>query len=160
MWLLVAFIAVPMIEIALFIQVGGLIGLGWTLAIVLLTAILGTWLVRQQGAHALDRIRTSFNSLTDPSEPLADGAMILLAGALLLTPGFFTDTLGLLLLTPPFRKLVFRELGKRVTVQSFSTGPGPRSQPRQARDDVIDGEYTEVDPPKRPTHTPSQWTRH
>ena len=57
MWLLLAFIAVPLIEIALFIQVGGLIGLGWTLLIVLLTAILGTYLVRMQGAQALDKIK-------------------------------------------------------------------------------------------------------
>ena len=155
MWLLLAFIAVPMIEIALFIQVGGLIGLGWTLAIVLLTAIAGTWLVRQQGALAQNRIRQSFNQLSDPSEPLADGAMILLAGALLLTPGFFTDTLGLLLLTPPVRRAVFNWMRKHVKVQSFDS-----SGPARPRPDVIDGEYTEVDPPKRPTHEPSQWTRH
>ena len=97
MWLLIAFIAVPMIEIALFIQVGGAIGLGWTLAIVLITAILGTWLVRTQGAMALGQLRSAFSELQDPTEALVHGAMILFAGALLLTPGFFTDAVGFFL---------------------------------------------------------------
>ena len=101
MWLLLAFIAVPLIEIALFIQVGGMIGLWPTLAIVILTALLGTWLLRMQGAAALTDLRRSFSEVEDPSEPLAHGAMILFAGALLLTPGFFTDAVGFALLTPP-----------------------------------------------------------
>lgn len=88
MWLFLAFLAVPLIEIALFIQVGGLIGLWPTLGIVILTAILGTWLVRSQGLRALSELQGSFSRLEDPSKPLAHGAMILLSGALLLTPGF------------------------------------------------------------------------
>ncbi|WP_375174048.1 FxsA family protein [Pseudooceanicola sp.] len=164
MWLLLAFIAIPMIEIALFIQVGGLIGLGWTLAIVLATAILGTWLVRAQGAMALNNLRSSFNELRDPTEPLADAAMILVAGVLLLTPGFFTDAVGFALLTPPLRRMAFLWLRSRVKMTSFSMGPGERrtDAPRRPtnRDDVIDGTYHEVDPPKRPTHNPSGWTRH
>ncbi|WP_163847891.1 FxsA family protein [Pseudooceanicola aestuarii] len=163
MWLLFAFIAIPMIEIALFIQVGGVIGLGWTLAIVLVTAILGTWLVRAQGALAMNRIRQSFGTLNDPSEPLADGAMILLAGALLLTPGFFTDVVGFALLTPAFRKVAFHWLRKRIRVQGFSAGPtarGPYRDARPTRPDILEGEYTEVDPPKTATHRPSGWTKH
>ncbi|NIZ09618.1 FxsA family protein [Pseudooceanicola sp. HF7] len=164
MWLLLAFIAVPLIEIALFIQVGGLIGLWPTLAIVLGTAVLGTWLVRQQGMQAIGNIQRSFNELSDPSAPLADAAMILLAGALLLTPGFFTDALGFALLTPAFRHAAFGFLKKRVKMKSFSYG----SQTEYRRDpygasgqsDVIEGEYTEVEPPKRPTHRPSGWTKH
>ncbi len=159
MWLLLAFIAVPMIEIALFIQVGGLIGLGWTLLIVLGTAILGTYLMRAQGAMALNNLKRSFSEMRDPSEPLADAAMILVAGVLLLTPGFFTDALGLALLTPPVRHAAFRWLRRNVKVTSFSSGPGQRPRP-PFRDDVIDGTYHEVEPPKRPTHHPSGWTRH
>ena len=94
MWLFLAFLLVPLIEIALFIQVGGLIGLWPTLGIVVLTAILGTWMVRAQGSLALNNLRSSFSQLEDPSEPLAHGAMILVSGALLLTPGFFTDAVG------------------------------------------------------------------
>ncbi|MEO1285405.1 MAG: FxsA family protein, partial [Pseudomonadota bacterium] len=82
MWLFLTFLAVPLIEIALFIQVGGFIGLWPTLGIVVLTAVLGTWLVRSQGAMALGQLRGSFSRLDDPTEPLAHGAMILVAGAL------------------------------------------------------------------------------
>ena len=91
MWLFALFLAVPLIEIALFIQVGGWIGLWPTLLIVIVTAVVGTALVRSRGAHAIEELRQSFRDLRDPSEPLAKGAMVLFAGALLLTPGFFTD---------------------------------------------------------------------
>lgn len=153
--LLVLFIAIPMIEIALFIKVGGLIGLWPTLGIVLLTAILGTWLMRRQGARELANLRSSFQELRDPSEPLANGAMILFAGALLLTPGFFTDLVGLLLLLPPVRQAVFRYFRNRFTlVQTRSAMSGAGD------DTVIDAEFTVVDASKRPTHHPSGWTKH
>lgn len=158
MWLFVLFLAVPLIEIALFIQVGGWIGLWPTLGIVILTAILGTYLVRSQGARAMDDLRRAMASLGDPSAPLAHGAMILFAGALLLTPGFFTDTLGFLLLVPGVRERVFAWLRSRVRVQSFSYGEAP--QPRTPPADVIEGEYEELPPEHRPTHPGSGWTRH
>lgn len=158
MWLFLAFLAVPLIEIGLFIQVGGLIGLWPTLAIVVLTAVLGTWLVRNQGALAMNQLRSSFNELRDPTEPLANGAMILFAGALLLTPGFFTDTVGFLLLIPALRRAAFQYLRSRMSVQAFHTGaPQDRAQPNG---DVIDGAYTEVEPPENPKPGKSGWTRH
>ena len=120
--LLLLFIAIPLIEIALFIQIGGVIGLGWTLAIVVPTAVIGSWLVRQQGSMALRQLQQSFHALNDPTEPLAHGAMILFSGALLLTPGFFTDAVGFSLLVPPVRRWVFRKLRERVKVQSFTMG--------------------------------------
>ncbi|MCA0042152.1 FxsA family protein [Celeribacter litoreus] len=166
MWLFAIFVAVPIIEIALFIQVGGLIGLWPTLAIVVLTAFLGTYLVKQQGAIAMSQLRQSFSELNDPSEPLAHGAMILFSGALLLTPGFFTDAFGFLLLVPAFRAVVMKELRKRVKVQSFSMG----QQTTYARRDpfsehptdpgVIDGEFEEIDPEAPKNQGPSGWTRH
>ncbi len=157
MWLFLAFLAVPLIEIALFIQIGGLIGLWPTLAIVVATAVAGTMLVRSQGALAMNQLRGSFSNLDDPTEPLAHGAMILIAGALLLTPGFFTDAVGFSLLMPPVRQAVFAYLRKRVHVQQFEMGQGPR----QARGgpDVIDGEYEEV-PPEDGPKGPSGWTKH
>jgi len=157
MWLLVLFIAVPLIEIALFIQVGGLIGLWPTLGIVVLTAILGTWLVRSQGLSELNRLRTSFQDLRDPTEPLAHGAMILVSGALLLTPGFFTDAVGFALLTPPVRHAILRYIRARIRVERFEYGTPP--PPRNP--DIIDGEYEDVTPPpKSSTHESSGWTRH
>jgi len=159
MWLLIAFIAVPLIEIALFIQVGGAIGLWPTLLIVVLTAMAGTSLIRNQGALALNNLRSSFNDLRDPTEPLAHGAMILFSGALLLTPGFFTDALGFLLLVPAVRQAVFVYLRSRVKVQSFSSHPDQRPH-SAAQSDIIDGDYHEISETKRQTHPPSGWTKH
>jgi UPF0716 protein FxsA len=163
MWLFFAFLAVPLIEIALFIQVGGAIGLGWTLAIVVATAVLGAMLVRTQGVLALDELRRSFNEMRDPSEPLAHGAMILFSGALLLTPGFFTDALGFLLLVPAVRSALFRSLRSRVRVQSFSTGARQENyaaRPRPGQEDVIEGEYTDLSEKREPGRRPSGWTDH
>ncbi|WP_319545806.1 FxsA family protein [Ruegeria conchae] len=159
MYLFLAFLLVPIIEIALFIQVGGLIGLWPTLAIVVLTAVLGTVLVRTQGRTALANLQRSFAELDDPTEPLAHGAMILLSGVLLLTPGFFTDAVGFALLVPGIRVAVFRYLKSKATITQFQmgtsaqfrTGPDPFNQ-----DDVIDGEFTEVRPRNEPGK-PSKW---
>lgn len=166
MWLFFIFIAVPIIEIALFIQLGGFIGLWPTLLIVVLTAIIGTQLVRQQGRQALESLRGSFSQLEDPSEPLAHGAMILFAGALLLTPGFFTDAVGFSLLVPAFRKAAFAYIRARVKIQSFQMGSQQREY-RRGQDDVIETQYHEVKTgedmpphPKTPTHKPSGWTKH
>ena len=161
MWLFLAFVGVPLIEIALFVQIGGLIGLWPTLLVVVITAMIGTFLVRTQGLMALGQLQRSFSELDDPTEPLAHGAMILIAGALLLTPGFFTDAVGFALLMPPVRVAVFRYMRSRVTVQSFSMGSMHQEPYRPTHhSDIIDGEFTEVDPNKRPTHQPSGWTKH
>lgn len=163
MWLLIAFIAVPLIEIALFIQVGGAIGLWPTLLIVVLTAIAGSLLVRSQGARELANLRGSFNDLRDPTEPLANGAMILFSGALLLTPGFFTDFLGFALLFPPVRAAIYKHLRERVKVASFTMGDGqhrqPPQQPRGPQDRVIDGEFEDVTKTHDGPKGPSGWTR-
>ena len=169
MWLFALFIAVPLVEIGLFIQVGGAIGLWPTLLVVVLTAVIGTQLMRAQGAHAMAQLRNSFGQMQDPTEPLAHGAMILFSGALLLTPGFFTDAVGFALLIPKLREAVFTFARKRIKVSTFTYGSadmqGQRANPRptdpnMADPDVIDGEFTEVDPDKRPTHQPSGWTKH
>jgi UPF0716 protein FxsA len=147
-------LAVPIIEIALFIQVGSAIGTPLTLLVVVLTAIIGTWLMRMQGFSAINRIRTSINTMSDPTEPLADGAMILFAGALLLTPGFFTDALGFLLLFAPFRAVVFRYVRSKITVAGFTNSPTPHD------DGVIDADYTEIPPSDPKNNGPSGWTQH
>lgn len=164
MVLFLAFLLVPIIEIALFIQVGGLIGLWPTLAIVVLTAALGTFLVRTQGQLAMGQLQRAFSDLDDPTEPLAHGAMILIAGALLLTPGFFTDAVGFALLMPPVRVAVFRYLKSKVKVTHFSMGAqqtyqsaGRNTGPNSGRGDVIDGEFTEVTPKRDPNAPPSGW---
>ena len=169
MYIFLAFLMVPLIEIGLFIQVGGAIGLWPTLAIVVLTAVLGTALVQSQGRLALGQMRNSFQNLSDPAEPLAHGAMILFAGALLLTPGFFTDAIGFALLMPPVRIAVYHYIGKRVTVAQFQMGSGAMhgQRPGQERGhphrdhpagsgDIIDGDFEDVTP-SRPGKKPSGW---
>lgn len=162
MWLLIAFIAVPLIEITLFIQVGGLIGLGWTLVTVVITAVIGTVLVKSQGAAALGQLRGSFSEFRDPTEPLVHGAMILFSGALLLTPGFFTDAVGFALLVPAVRSALFRTIKAKVNIQSFGTpgaGPQPRHPHHSADADIIEGEYVEISEKERRNRGPSNWTK-
>ena len=164
MYLFLAFVLVPIIEIALFVQIGGAIGLIPTLAIVIITAILGTWLVKNQGQLAMGQLRTSFQHMSDPTEPLAHGAMILFAGALLLTPGFFTDAIGFLLLVPRFRVAAFNYLRSKVTVASFQMGQGAGGVhmgagfPGHGRTsgDTIDGEFHDITP-DQPHSEPSKW---
>ena len=114
MWLFVLFVTVPIIEIALFIQIGGEIGLLSTLGIVIATAFLGTYLVRKQGLSALSQLKNNVETLENPIAPLAHGIMILLAGALLLTPGFFTDAVGFSLLVPNIRIWLFERVKQRI----------------------------------------------
>ncbi|MBK4217610.1 FxsA family protein [Paracoccus caeni] len=187
MWLLWLFVALPIIEIALFIQVGGVIGLWATLGLVMLSAVLGMTVVRSQGRHAWLEAQRSLNELRDPSRPLAHGAMIMVAGVLMIIPGLFTSAVGLLLMIPPVRDLVVRWMGRRVRV----THPGGRPRHDAHRppygDGVIDGDYVVEDEPvptrprmppdlpqdmsdedgssQHPPHNPSKpgksgWTRH
>lgn len=154
--LLLLFILVPLIEIGLFIQVGGWLGLWLTLAIVVFTALLGTWMLRQQGFAELARLRQSMQQLRDPTESLAHGAMILFAGALLLTPGFFTDTVGFLLLVPGFRRMVMRNVRARVNVASFQMGQGP-NRTHEVEPDIIETDYVDLGDSKPGN---SGWTKH
>jgi len=148
--LLAAFIGVPLIEIALFIQVGGFIGLWPTIAVVILTAVAGAALLRHQGLGALSRLQQSLDRGEAPLDPVFDGFCLLAAGMLLLTPGFFTDALGFLLFTPPFRAALKRVITSRMMVhkeggaqfywRSAQTKPSRGSAPG----DIIDGDYQDV----------------
>lgn len=149
MYLFLAFLLVPIIEIALFIKVGGWIGLWPTLAIVVLTAIIGTALIRAQGQEMMVRAQNAFTTMSDPTEPIMHGIMIIIAGAFLMTPGFFTDAIGIALLIPPVRSLVFNYLRK--VTQPSRIHPQSRTHFRSRgarfnREDIIDGEFTEVHP--------------
>ena len=162
MRLFLLFLAVPLIEIALFVQIGGVIGLGWTLLTVVATAIIGTSLVRSQGLRTLAELRGAVDGLRDPTGPLLHGAMILFSGALLLTPGFFTDAIGFLLLVPAVREAVYRRLRDRVVIHGAAA---PRPAEPSGAPEIIDGDWEEIDPNAgpnpRPTHrSPSGWTRH
>lgn len=152
--LLALFILVPLIEIFGFIQIGGLIGIWPTLGIVILTAIVGSLLLRHQGLNTLLKAEQKIQAGQVPVDQVVDGICLAFAGALLLTPGFFTDFFGLLLFVPSFRYLIARTIFKRFLAKrfnffsshhgtqdygssnpSFSNGEGP----------IIDGTYSSKD---------------
>lgn len=145
--LLVVFIIVPIVEIALFIQVGGLIGLWPTLASVVLTAIVGTAVLRYQGLQVLRRAQASIEQSRVPVDSVMHGAFLLVAGLLLLTPGFFTDAVGFALLVPSLRLWVARVVWQRIrrSVQ-VHTGTGRSGAKGHGEDrSVIEGEAVEIE---------------
>ena len=154
LFILILFIAVPVIEIGLFVQVGGMIGLWPTLAVVILTAVLGTALLRHQGLDTLRRVQDSLAQDRLPVAEMFDGLCLLMAGALLLTPGFMTDAFGFLLFVPPFRAAAAQAIGRyvlshgRVHVHTATMGPGQGPEPhrRPGGGPVIDGDFEEVAP--------------
>lgn len=138
---LAAFIAVPLIEIGLFIQVGGAIGLWATLFVVVATAVAGTSLLRHQGLGALARVQQSLDRGEAPLEPVFDGFCLLAAGALLLTPGFFTDAVGFALFVPALRHALRGLIAARI--QAGHVHMHSHTQTR-AGGDIIDGEWRDV----------------
>lgn len=120
LFLVAAFIVVPLVEIYVIIQVGHALGAALTVALLLACAILGVALVRREGARAWTALRTALRSGRLPAREVADGALVLIGGALLLTPGFVTDALGLLLVLPLtrplFRGLLARLVARRLAI--------------------------------------------
>ncbi|AUG54681.1 FxsA family protein [Thalassospira marina] len=161
------FVVMPIVEIAVFIQAGELIGLWPTIAIVILTAILGTSIMRVQGLQTLARAQQELDRGEMPLGPLFDGVCILIAGILLLTPGFVTDTMGFLLLIPPLRRVIgagvilklmksgkmrmsfganSRQSSYRPGGNPFGTGStSSGGQRRGSSGPIIDGDYEDLD---------------
>ena len=151
MRLIVLFLALPLIEIALFVTVGGWLTLWPTLAIVLGTGVLGVLVMRGQGLRVMRDLQSAQAAMRNPLSPMAHSALIMLAGVFLLLPGFFTDTLGLLLLLPPVRHLIIHLLSQRIRTHVVETGFPPAHQRRPAPgDDWVDAEFVEIpaDTPK------------
>lgn len=164
MWLFAILVAVPIIEIALFIQVGGAIGMWPTLAIVILTALAGTILLRAQGTATLQKLQNSVADGQNPMTPIAHGALILIAGVLLLTPGFFTDAFGLSLMIPPLRTAFIkagaaRLAGKTTVAFTQGDGGGPSAHTPPPQGDIVDGEYSVDEPDTNGPRGNSGWTR-
>lgn len=173
-YFLAIFVAMPIIEIAVFIQAGELIGLWPTIGVVVLTAIIGTSLMRAQGLQTLAKAQSQMDQGEMPIGAMFDGICILVAGVLLLTPGFVTDTFGFLLLVPPLRQLIGAKVIMKL-VQSgnirtsfggggfgASRGPGAAHGPngprgtaggarRPGSGPIIDGDFEDVSP-----HDPDQ----
>lgn len=153
--LILIFLIVPIVEIYLFIQVGGVIGAPATIGIVLLTAVAGAWLFRAQGLSTLARARNSMAQGQVPAMELMEGVFLLLAGAFLLTPGFFTDALGFAFLIPPLRRGLIQLALRRSVIRFSQTGshpPGASQRPGPHRHSTdrnqgatLEGEYRRED---------------
>ena len=139
--IVVLFLAVPIVEIYLLIQVGQVIGAGWTILLVVLTAVVGVWLLRIQGLSTLTRAQQKLQSNELPAREIIEGMALVVAGAFLLTPGFFTDAIGFLLLFPPTRIALVSLAASRMVVATAAQGRSTvHGQPRAPQDgDVIDG---------------------
>ncbi|WP_422369292.1 FxsA family protein [Pelagibius sp.] len=171
--LLAVFIGLPLLEIVVFIEVGGALGVWPTIAATVATALAGSLLLRAQGLATLMRARTQMDQGQLPAREMFEGICLVFAGALLLVPGFVTDALGLLLFIPPFRELLRRFIGHRLAQRSAQgrtrvfvdgeevnpntwgkgaggRGPGGRN-PRRGnegnRGGTIEGEFEEVTDP-------------
>ncbi|WP_439146491.1 FxsA family protein [Vibrio sp.] len=120
--LLLLFIFVPIIEIGLFIQVGGFLGLWPTIALVLITAFVGASLVRSQGIQTLMSVQGRLQQGEIPAQQILEGVMLAVAGVLLLTPGFMTDALGMLVLLPAPRAMIAKKMMEKMVVTNMSGG--------------------------------------
>lgn len=143
----ILFLIVPLLEIFLLIKVGGLIGALWTVILVVLTAVTGVALLRIQGMQTIYRLRESAARGEAPAIPMIEGAFLLFAGALLLTPGFFTDALGFALLVPSLRQYLAQQILRRgvwMAVNAQRGGARPDS-PASEHPRTYDGEYQKKD---------------
>ena len=152
--LFVLFIVVPILELAVLIQIGQAIGILPTIALLIADSVLGAALMRSQGRAAWMRFNAALAEGRVPGREVMDGALVIFGGALLLTPGFLSDILGLILLLPPTRAIVRKVLvaryGSRLVAtaasgaQSRVFGFGATRPPRY--DDVVDSSATDADP--------------
>lgn len=156
--LIIFFILVPIVEIAVFIQVGDLLGSGLTILIVVITAVLGVNLLKRQGFRAWHDIQQSIVAGKVPAIEMASAAQLLFAGGLLLTPGFVTDSIGFLLMVPQIRRLIATKIIQQgfVKTSSYSSSTSQNSyfdlddsnkssQTDQTKGRIIEGEFEEKD---------------
>lgn len=137
---LVLFITIPLIEIAILIKIGSIIGAGYTIALVIGTAFLGVSLLRIQGISTLAKVQANISRGQLPATELIEGLILLISGALLLTPGFFTDTIGFLMLVPTLRQRLAETffvnfMKNRINIRQKQTRNG----------NIIEGEHWDSD---------------
>ncbi len=141
MWVFLVILSVPLIEIGLFVTLGGAIGLWPTLIWVILTAAFGILLLKGIAMYGAVSLSRDMQELSDPLSPIAHRVMVVMAAGLLILPGFLTDAIGLLLLIPPLRTIIIKLIGKRLQ----------QLTPRPAEAIVIDGEWQEATTDTTPT---------
>ena len=146
-WVLFAlFVLVPLVEIYVLIQVGQVIGAWWTIGLLVLDSLIGSWLVKREGGRTWRALRTTLSSGGMPARELADGALVLIGGTLMLTPGFVTDVLGILLVVPVtrpfFRRVLTRVVTERLVV-AHAGGPVRRRPRPGSGGSVVRGEVVD-----------------
>jgi UPF0716 protein FxsA len=152
--LILVFIVVPLAELYVILQVGEAIGAVWTILLLAADSLLGSLLLRNQGRSVWGRFNAALSEGRVPHREVIDGVLVVFGGAFLITPGFLTDIVGLLLLIPPtralIRRLVVRRLGRRATIGVVGPDPRRRRQPPQNGHDFdVEGTATEHDVPPR-----------
>ena len=135
-WILL--VVVPLLELAILVQIGHWVGTHWTIALVVATGFAGAWLARHEGTRTLRQIRTKLQSGEIPGREVVDGLLILLAGAVLITPGVLTDIVGLALLVPPVRRTARERLVRYFRDHSRVIHP--------QEEEVVDVQWREVNP--------------
>ncbi len=152
MWLLLIILSVPLVEIGLFVQLGGWIGMWATIAWVIVTAGLGIIVLKGVASLGPVSLSRDMQEFSNPLSPLAHRVMVAVGGGLLLLPGFLTDTVGLLLLVPPIRQVIITLVGRRLKTTTVTTSQAT----------VIEGEWREAEPASQPSqdNQPSDLTRH
>lgn len=164
LWLFLIFVVLPLVEIALFVKVGGLIGVMPTILLVILAAVSGMAIIRRQGMQAFTRLDADLAAGGDPFGPVADRALVVVAGILLILPGFLSDAVALLLLVPPVRRALLRRGAASVTVRATTVYVRPRGpsrpQPEASKTppETIEADY-EVVRDAKPRSGPSGWTQ-
>jgi len=141
LYLLIIFIILPIIEISIFIQVGGFLGTFNTILIIFLTAAVGVYFVRQQGFRTFQKISSELQNQQIPVQGVFDGLVILVAGILLVTPGFLTDIIGFLGLIPQTR-IFLLGIVKNLFLQRYSN---VHKQYKKDMDEIIDGDFIEIE---------------
>lgn len=140
MWLLLIILSVPLIEIGLFVQLGGWIGMWATIAWVIATAGLGIIVLKGVASLGPVSLSRDMQEFSNPLSPLAHRLMVAVGGGLLLLPGFLTDTVGLLLLVPPIRQVMITLVGRRLKTTTVTT----------SQVTVIEGEWREAESANQP----------
>jgi UPF0716 protein FxsA len=141
------FIALPLVEWMLLMSIKERTSLPFTLALVIFTGAFGAWLARREGLQCWRRAQERISDGQIPADPLIDGLIILLAGALLVTPGIITDVVGFSLLVPPIRSLVKRRITARIKTRIVVGPAAPNDSRRTEYDEIIDVEHRPRDKP-------------
>ena len=142
---LILFLIFPLLELFIMIQIGTEIGAIWTIFVIVFTGVFGALLLRQQGFSSMMRVRESMNRGEIPALPLFEGFIILIAGILLIIPGFITDAIGLFFLITPIRQWIIQHFISFQKIKPMDTASTPKDPLDKPNKRIIDGEYTRDD---------------